>query len=213
MPQGRDAIRAFVTALWKENPIFRQVLGICSTLAVTNLLANTLVMVAGLIYAAAMSNLTMSVLRYRIPRRIRIMVEVLIISFYVIILDLVLKAYLPETSRALGAYVGLIITNCILMGRMEAFASQNPPLPSLLDGLGSGVGYGFILISIAFFREMLGFGTLLGGTPLAVTVLDYSAGWTRWVLMLVPGGAFFMLALVVWICRTLWMRGQKEPVA
>ena len=148
--------------LWRENPIFRQVLGICSTLAVTNLLINTSVMVLGLIYAAGMSNFTMSLVRNITPRRIRIMVEVLVISFYVIILHLFLQAYLPDISYALGPYVGLIITNCILQGRLEAFAISNPPLPSLMDGIGCGLGYGFILMPIAFMRELAGFRTFFG---------------------------------------------------
>jgi Na+-transporting NADH:ubiquinone oxidoreductase subunit D len=194
---------AFLVSLWNDNPIFRQVLGICSTLAVTNLLRNTLVMVAGLIYTAALSNVTMSLLRNWIPRRIRIMVEVLIISSYVIILDLVLKAFAPDISRELGAYVGLIITNCILMGRLEAFASQNPPLPSLFDGLGCGVGYGMILVGIAIVRELAGSGTLLGYMLLNEGI------WTRWSIMVVPSGAFFALGVAVWVCRTIWLRGEE----
>jgi len=202
-PKTRDV---FISALWNENPIFRQVLGICSTLAVTNLLRNTLVMVAGVIFAAAMSNLTMSLLRNATPRRIRIMVQVLVISFYVIILHLVLKAFTPEISRDLGPYVGLIITNCILMGRLEAFASANPPWSSFVDGIGCGLGYGFILIGIAIVREMAGFGTLLGAPILGPS-------WTRWTLMVMPAGAFFMLGLFVWACRYLWEKGEEKEAA
>ena len=208
MAQQVTSRDAFLTSLWKENPVLRQVLGICSTLAVTNLLSNTLVMAVGVIYASTLSNVTMSLMRNLIPRRIRIMVEVLIISFYVILLDLFLKAYMPEMSRALGAYVGLIITNCILMGRLEAFASQNPPVPSFFDGLGCGLGYAMLLISIAMVRETLGFGTLMQGTPLEITVLGPS--WTRWTLMIVPGGAFFTLGVAVWICRSIALRNETE---
>jgi len=205
MPAPKTS-RVFLDGVWYENPIFRQVLGICSTLAVTNLLKNTLVMVVGLIWAAAMSNMTFSLLRNVTPRRIRIMVEVLVISTYVILLHLALQAYLPEISRDLGPYVGLIITNCILMGRLEAFASSNPPWPSFVDGVGCGVGYGFILIGIAVIREMAGFGTLLG-----IPVLG--AWWTRWTLMVMPAGAFFMLGIVVWACRHIWMigAGKEKP--
>ena len=202
-PKTREV---FFTALWNENPIFRQVLGICSTLAVTNLLKNTLVMVAGVIFAASMSNVTMSLLRNLTPRRIRIMVQVLVISFYVIILHLVLKAFAPEISRDLGPYVGLIITNCILMGRLEAFATANPPWASFVDGIGCGLGYGFILIGIAVVRELTGFGTLLG-----VPVLG--AWWTRWTLMVMPAGAFFMLGLFVWAFRYVSEKGENKETA
>jgi len=199
--------RVFMDGVWHENPVFRQVLGICSTLAVTNLLRNTLVMVAGLIWTAAMANVTFSLLRNATPRRIRIMVQVLVISTYVIVLHLVLQAYLPEISRDLGPYVGLIITNCILMGRLEAFASSNPPWPSFVDGIGCGVGYGFILIGIAVVREILGFGTVLGFPVMG-------AWWTRWTLMVMPAGAFFMLGVFVWACRRIWMAGEgKEKPA
>lgn len=193
--------KAFMVGLWQDNPIFRQVLGICSTLAVTNLMRNTLVMVIGLIYATAMSNLTMSILRDATPRRIRIMVEILIISFYVVILHIFLQAFLPEVSRDLGPYVGLIITNCILQGRLEAFAINNKPIPSFLDGLGSGIGYGAILIVIACIREPAGFGTLMG-YPIMY------AGWTKWTLMVMPAGAFFLLAVLVWLCR----RATDKPL-
>lgn len=195
--------QVFMDGVWYENPIFRQVLGICSTLAVTNLLKNTLVMVVGLIWAAAMSNVTFSLLRNATPRRIRIMVEVLVISFYVILLHLVLKAFLPDISRDLGPYVGLIITNCILMGRLEAFASSNRPWPSFVDGVSCGIGYGFILIGIAVVRELMGFGTLLGAPVLG-------AWWTRWTLMVMPAGAFFMLGLAVWACRYAWTVAEEK---
>jgi len=140
----------FVTGLWRENPVFRQILGICSALAVTNLLVNTLIMSLGLIFVTSMSNVTVSILRGVTPPRIRMMVQTLVIASYVIIVDITLKAYLPDISQALGPYVGLIITNCIIMGRCEAFARNNPVLPSLLDGIASGCGYAFVLLSVAF---------------------------------------------------------------
>ena len=131
--------------LWHENPVLKHTLGICSTLAVTNLLMNTLVMNIGLIFTLAMSCITVSILRQLTPLRIRMMVQTLIIASYVIIFDIVIKAYLPEISEALGPYVGLIITNCIIMGRCEAFARNNPPLPALLDGLAVGAGFSLAL--------------------------------------------------------------------
>lgn len=194
--------------LWKNNPIFRQVLGICSALAVTNLVANTLVMCVALTATLTMSALTVSLLREAMPRRIRMMVETLIIASYVIIIDLILKAYWPEMSRNLGPYVGLIITNCIVMGRCEAFATSNRPWPSLLDGFFSGLGYSFVLLFIAVGRELLGMGTLLG------VEMPYFSGpyWDKWVILVMPPGAFFMLALAVWGMRTIQIRreeGQK----
>ncbi|PLX41238.1 MAG: NADH:ubiquinone reductase (Na(+)-transporting) subunit D [Deltaproteobacteria bacterium] len=196
------AIRKNVTlstirrGIWDENPVFRQVLGICSALAVTNLLANTLVMSAGLFFTAAMSSFTVSLLRKYTPRDVRIMAQVLIIASYVICVDLAIKAYYPEISATLGPYVGLIITNCIIMGRCEAFAYHNPPIPALLDGAAAGVGYSVVLLFIAFWRELLGFGTLLGHQVLG-------DGFARWTIMVMPPGAFFMLGLTVWLFRSL----------
>ena len=148
--------------LWRDNPIFRQVLGICSTLAVTNVVLNTAVMCISLTLVTALSCMTVSFLRNWTPRNIRMMVQTLIIAFYVIIVDLILKAYWPEMSRNLGPFVGLIITNCIVMGRCEAFAGSNRPIPSFMDGLFSGLGYCFVLLAISVVRELLGMGTILG---------------------------------------------------
>ena len=188
----------FIKGLWNENPIFRQVLGICSTLAVTNLLANTLFMCFGVLFTTALSNFTISLLRNQIPRRIRMIVQVLIIASYVMIVDIIIKAVNPDIHRFIGPYVGLIITNCIIMGRAEAFASQNRPWPSFLDGIASGLGYAFILIAIALVREPLGFGTLLGHALPARDIW-----WHQWTIMVMPPGAFFMLAITTWIARNL----------
>ncbi len=188
----------FIKGLWNENPIFRQVLGICSTLAVTNLLANTLFMCFGVLFTTALSNFTISLLRNQIPRRIRMIVQVLIIASYVMIVDIIIKAVNPDIHRFIGPYVGLIITNCIIMGRAEAFASQNRPWPSFLDGVASGLGYAFILIAIALVREPLGFGTLLGHALPARDIW-----WHQWTIMVMPPGAFFMLAITTWIARNL----------
>ncbi len=187
----------FRDGLWSDNPVLRQILGICSTLAVTNLLANTLVMNAGLIFALCMSSLTVSLLRNITPMRIRMMVQVLIIASYVIVVDLVIQTYLPDISEALGPYVGLIITNCIIMGRCEAFARNNPPWTSFLDGLAVGIGYALVLIVIALVREPLGFGTILGFRVMP-------DGFVPWTIMIMAPGAFFTLGLLVWIVRAYY---------
>ena len=188
--------KIFLKALWEENPIFRQVLGICSTLAVTNLLANTLFMCFGVTFVTALSNFTISLLRNFIPRRIRMIVQVLVISSYVMMVDIVIRAVSPDIHRFIGPYVGLIITNCIIMGRAEAFASRNRPGISFLDGIGSGLGYSFVLVAIATIREPLGFGTILGQELPALELW-----WHQWTIMVMPPGAFFMLGTVTWAAR------------
>ena len=185
-----------------NNPVFVQILGICSTLAVTNVLRNTVVMCAGLIFVTGLSNLTVSALRKYIPGRVRMMVETLIIASYVIIVDVVLKAFIPDISRQLGPYVGLIITNCIIMGRAEAFALSNPPGLSLVDGLTSGLGYSYVLLIIAFLRELLGTGSIWG-----VRVLG--EWWINWNIMIMAPGAFFMLALFIWVVKGNFMKEKK----
>ena len=147
-----DFLRVFKAGIYKDNPVFRQILGICSSLAVTNLLLNSFVMGVGLIFVTAFSSFTVSLLRKQTPKHIRMMVQTLIISAYVIILDIFLKAYMPAMSKQLGPYVGLIITNCIIMGRAEAFAQLNKPIISFFDGFIMGVGYTIVLMVIAFFR-------------------------------------------------------------
>lgn len=187
--------------IWGNNPVFRQVLGICSALAVTNLVANTLVMSVGLVYALAMSSLTVSLLRKITPFRLRIISSTLIIAAYVIVLHVFLRAYLPEISNQLGPYVGLIITNCIILGRVEAFATRNGPWPSLVDGVASGLGYAIILLTISIFREALGFGSILG-VPLP---FDF----THWTIMVMAPGAFFMLGIIIWVVRWADSRGAE----
>lgn len=197
--------KVFIQGLWKENPIFRQVLGICSALAVTNLLINTLYMCFGVIFVTALSNITISFLRNFIPKRIRMIVQVLIIASYVMMVDIIIKALAPDVHRIIGPYVGLIITNCIIMGRAEAFASQNKPFASLVDGISSGMGYAFILIFIACIREPLGFGTILGYTlPLR------DLWWHQWIIMIMPPGAFFMLAVITWIARAVSLHESEK---
>ncbi len=189
--------------LWGNNPIFIQILGICSTLAVTNNLNNTGIMTVGVVFVAGMTNVTVSILKSFIPRKVRMIVQTLIIAFYVIIVDIILKAYLPDISKALGPYVGLIITNCIIMGRAEAFAQANPPLLSLWDGITSGVGYMYVLLLVAFFRELLGFGTLFG-----VTVMP--DGFVPWTIMVMAPSAFFFLGGFIWIAKTIMLKMEAR---
>ncbi len=181
--------------LWYQNPIFVQILGICSALAVTNNLANTLIMTVGVMFVTALSNLTVSILKELIPFKVRMIVQTLIIATYVIIVDMVLKAYFPAASKVLGAYVGLIITNCIIMGRAEAFALSNPVILSFWDGLTSGLGYMAVLVVIAVIRQLFGFGTFLNyPVPLIIDM-------PKWTIMTMPASAFFLLGTIIWIVR------------
>jgi Na+-transporting NADH:ubiquinone oxidoreductase subunit D len=191
--------------LWKNNPVTVQILGICSTLAVTNIFLNTLIMGLGLTFVTAFSALVISLVRNIIPPRVRMMVYTLVIASFVVIVDISLKAYVPNISKALGPYVGLIITNCIIMGRMEAFASNNSPGPAFVDGMASGIGYSWVLLVIAFFRELLGFGTILGMPVLDPLLkgLGASDGWVQWAFMIMAPGGFFMLAIFIWIANTV----------
>ncbi|MBN2093320.1 NADH:ubiquinone reductase (Na(+)-transporting) subunit D [candidate division KSB1 bacterium] len=190
--------------LWKNNPVTVQILGICSTLAVTNIFMNTLIMGLGLTFVTAFSSFTISLMRNIIPSRVRMMVQTLIIASFVVIVDISLKAYVPDISRALGPYVGLIITNCIIMGRLEAFASSNPPVLSFIDGIWSGIGYSWVLLVIAFCRELLGFGTILGFSVMNPLMhsLGASEGWIQWSFMIMAPGGFFMLAIFIWIANS-----------
>jgi len=201
-PKPTDVIR---DALWKNNPVTVQILGICSTLAVTNIFLNTLIMGLGLIFATAFSALTISWMRNIIPPRVRMMVQTLVIAVYVVIVDISLKAYVPDISKALGPYVGLIITNCIVMGRLEAFASSNKPGLAFLDGIMSGIGYSYVLLVIAFVRELLGFGTILGFAVMdpLMRALGSSEGWVQWAFMIMAPGGFFMLASYIWIANNI----------
>lgn len=196
----------FYRNLWRDNPIIRQILGICSALAVTNRMDNSLVMGVGLMFVTAFSSLTISALRRAIPDRIRMIVQTLVIAAYVILVDIFIKANLPEISKALGPYVGLIITNCIIMGRAEAFARKNPPVISFFDGLFAGLGYTVVLLSIALVREFLGFGTVFGYN------VDF-VGFTKWTMMVVPPGAFFMIAILIWIASGIMKRRQSGKQA
>jgi len=185
--------------VWHNNPIFVQILGICSTLAVTNNLTNTFIMTVALIFVSALTNVTVSIIKSLIPRKVRMIVQTLIIAFYVIIVDILLRAYLPDVSKSLGPYVGLIITNCIIMGRAEAFAQSNGPLLSFWDGVTSGLGYMWVLMIIAAIRELLGFGTLFG-----IGVLPQ--GFTKWTIMVMAPSAFFLLGTFLWIVKSIMLK-------
>lgn len=183
--------------VYKMNPVTHQVLGICIFLAVTTRVANSLVMGAALIFVLAMSNLMISSLRFIIPRRIRMITEVAVIATFVIILDQFLKAFYFDMSKQLGPYVALIITNCIVMGRAEAYAMQNPPLMSVLDGVANGIGYALILVLIGTFRELLGSGTILGSVVLPET------WYPRNLIFVLAPGAFFAAGFLVWFLDTI----------
>jgi Na+-transporting NADH:ubiquinone oxidoreductase subunit D len=197
----RKLLAVLKEGVWTNNPIFVQVLGICSTLAVTNNMLNTAIMGAGVTFSTAFTSLTVSLLRTIIPRKVRMMVQVLLAAFYVIIVDITLRAYLPEVSKSLGPYVGLIITNCILMGRAEAFAQGNPPLISFWDGVTNGLGYSAVLFVISVVRELLGFGTLFN-----VHVLPES--FPAWTIMVMAPSAFFLVASLLWLAKIVMMRKE-----
>lgn len=195
--------KVFVEGIWHNNPIFGMMLGLCSTLAVTNLLSTSLVMSLAVIVILLFNSLIISVIRNLIPEKVRMVTYMLIISTLVITVDLIIKVFLPDISRALGPYVALIITNCILMGRAEAFASNNPPLISAADALGVGLGYAFSLLTLGFFRELIGFGTLFG-----VQVIPQSIGSVR--IFSIPPGAFFALAIFILAVNRLKRRSREK---
>jgi len=188
-------------ALWDSNPITFQVLGICSALAVTVQLKTALVMCLALTFVISMSNVIVSCLRNMIPSKIRIIIELAIISSLVILADQFLKAYMYDVSKQLSVFVGLIITNCIVMGRAEAYAMANPPWKSFLDGLGNGLGYSAILILVAIGREVLGSGTLMGFPVIPEAM--YDAGYVNCGVMVLAPGAFFLLGIIIWIQRAI----------
>lgn len=193
--------------LFNNNPIALQILGICSALAVTSKMDTVIAMVAALIFVTSFSNLFVSVIRKQIPTNIRIIVQMTIIASLVIIVDQFLKAYAFDISKRLSVYVGLIITNCIVMGRAEAFAMKNGPIASFLDGLGNALGYGVILVIVGVIRELFGTGKILGFTILKPVT---EGGWypTNGLLLL-PPSAFFLIGFIIWILRT-WKKDQVE---
>ena len=204
MSRAKDVL---LDPVFNNNPIALQVLGICSALAVTVSMSTTLVMCAAVTFVTAMSNLAVSLIRSRIPTSIRIIVQMTIIASLVIVVDQVLQAVAYDISKSLSVFVGLIITNCIVMGRAEAFAMQNPPGLSFLDGIGNALGYSAILIGVALIREPLGAGTLMG-YPLVTTVND--GGWynPNGMMLLAPS-AFWIIGLFIWAIRA-WKPAQVE---
>ena len=192
--------QSLTNPLAKNNPVLVQILGICSALAVTTQLKPALVMGLSVTAVCAFSNLILSLLRNTIPDRIRIIVQLVVIAALVTVVNDVLKAYVYDVSKQLSVYVGLIITNCIIMGRVEAFALSNKPLPSLLDGIGNGIGYGAVLVIIGFVRELLGNGTLFGYQ--IITECFYEAGYVNNGLMLFPPAALIIVGVIIWVHRT-----------
>jgi len=195
-------------SIFKRNPIGLLVLGICSALAVTGQMTTAFVMSICVTLVVAFSSLTISIVRFQIPSSVRIGIQITVIATLVILVDQLLKAFYFELSKQLSIYVGLIITNCIVMGRAEGFAMSNPPIPSFIDGIGNGLGYGFILMSVAFIRELFGSGSLFGVEILPLTT---NGGWyVRNGLLVLPASAFFLIALLVWILRTVDPEQQEE---
>ena len=188
--------KVIIDPLSDNNPVTIQILGICSSLAVTTKVEKALVMAAGLTIVTAFANLVISLMRNYIPSKVRIIVELAVVSVLVIVADQILRAYVYEISRQLSVFVGLIITNCIVMGRLEAYALQNPPGMSFLDGIGNGLGYSAVLLTIGSVREILGFGTWWG-----IRLLP--EGYMGNGLMLIAPGAFFALGLLIWVQRQL----------
>jgi len=193
--------------LFNDNPIAKQILGICSALAVTSKLETSVVMALAVIFVLTFSNLAVSLIRNHISSSIRILVEMTIIASLVIIADQIIKAYAFDISKQLSVYVGLIITNCIIMGRAEAFALKNPPTASILDGLGNGFGYTFILLFVGFFRELFGAGKLMGYT---IFTLNTEGGWYNPNgLFLLSPSAFILIGFLIWVIRA-WKPEQVE---
>lgn len=202
-----DAKKVLTGPIVDNNPIALQVLGICSALAVTSSMANALVMTLAVVFVTAFSNLFISIIRNHIPGSVRIIVQMAIIASLVIVVDQVLKAFSYALSQELSVFVGLIITNCIVMGRAEAFAMKEKPGVSFMDGIGNGLGYGFILMTVAFFRELFGFGTIFG---IEILPLIQNGGWYQANgLLVLPFSSFFIIGFIIWAIRQ-WKPEQVE---
>lgn len=198
---GKTSKEVLFDPLINSNPIAVQVLGVCSALAVTSKLETALVMSLALTVVTAFSNLAISVLRNYIPSSVRIIIQLTVIASLVIVTDQILKAFVYDVATQLSVFVGLIITNCIVMGRAEAYAMANPPWPSFVDGIGNGLGYSLILLSVGFVRELIGSGKVLG---ISVLPLVTEGGWyTPNGLMVLSPAAFFLIAIAIWIMRTM----------
>jgi len=197
----KKAFKVFFTPIWESNPVSGQILGICSALAVTVQLKTAIVMSLALTFVLAFSNLSVSLIRNLIPRNIRIIVELTIIATLVIVADQVLIAFLYDISKQLSIFVGLIITNCIILGRAETYALGNPPVLSMLDGIGNGLGYSQILITVAAIRELLGAGKLFGFQVIPDSF--YAAGYENMGFMVLAPGAFIAIGFIVWLQKTV----------
>jgi len=200
---GAKGYKIVKKGIWGEHPVFSACLGICSALAISNRVANAIAMGASVIFVLIATAIIVSSLRNLIPQRVRIITYMIVIASFVIIVDKVLQALFPGISEAVGPYVGLIITNCIIMGRAEAFFVQNNVSQSVLDAIANGLAYSYTLIFIAIFRELLGFGTLLGWQVMP-------GGWENWVVMTMAPGAFFLLGLSIWILRAIQDAGSER---
>ena len=203
-----DFKETFLNPIFKGNPISVLVLGICSSLAVTVQLKGAFVMGLSVIIVTGLSSLVCSLLRNTIPNRIRSIVQLVVVAMMVILVDQVLKAYAYSVSKTLSVYIGLIITNCIVMGRIEAYALGNKPFASLMDGLGNGVGYAMILVIVAFFRELLGSGTLFGFQVIPQAVYDF--GYMNNGLMILPPMALILLGCIIWVQRSIQKDLQEK---
>ncbi len=189
-----------VNPISKDNPVIVQVLGICSALAVTSKLEPALVMAVSVTAVLSLANVIISLLRNTIPQSIRIIVQLVVVAALVVVVDQVLKAWNYEVSKALSVFIGLIITNCIIMGRLEAFALSNRPWPAFLDGIGNGIGYGLILVIVGFFRELFGSGTLMGYQIFPQSW--YDTGYMNNGLMILPPMALIVVACIIWVHRS-----------
>ena len=203
-----DFKETFLNPIFKGNPISVLVLGICSSLAVTVQLKGAFVMGLSVMIVTGLSSLVCSLLRNTIPNRIRIIVQLVVVALMVILVDQVLKAYAYSVSKTLSVYIGLIITNCIVMGRIEAYALGNKPFASLMDGLGNGVGYAMILVIVAFFRELLGSGTIFGFQVIPQAVYDF--GYVNNGLMILPPMALILLGCIIWVQRSIQKDLQEK---
>ncbi|AMG02679.1 NADH:ubiquinone reductase (Na(+)-transporting) subunit D [Vibrio mimicus] len=200
MSSAKELKKSVLAPVLDNNPIALQVLGVCSALAVTTKLETAFVMTLAVMFVTALSNFFVSLIRNHIPNSVRIIVQMAIIASLVIVVDQILKAYLYDISKQLSVFVGLIITNCIVMGRAEAFAMKSAPIPSFIDGIGNGLGYGFVLMTVGFFRELLGSGKLFG---LEILPLISNGGWYQPNgLMLLAPSAFFLIGFMIWAIRT-----------
>lgn len=196
-----QSLKTFLNGVWRDHPIFSMILGICSALAVSNKVENAIAMGAGVTFVLLATGLLIAMLRRLIPTRVRMISYMIIIATFVIVVDRALKALFPDISQAIGPYVGLIITNCIIMGRLEAFAMGNKPWPAFLDGIGNGAGYGLILIIVGFIRELFGSGTVWG-FPIMQKLGLYNTGYENNGLMILPPMALIVVGIMIWVQRS-----------